>query len=343
MKPFVKINVFSKAAHTSMIITGFDMLSKREIIDVEYNLIFDQAGAFPHNGLVEAEVEGKKIAFDVLDGYNFADLEKMKDYINGVDCYFKRSFSPKYNLMFEDAEIIKKIFPLGFNYFVTFKNNPIQNDSIISKLKNTVKKSNVKADDFETEIIKKEKDFKILFLSRLWNPAEFTRKTSDSKENIDYINQMRIDIVKALRQTYSSKNLVCAIHSDDYSKQLCPDILAPKTLTVKGNYVSVMKSSDICIGSMGLHESIGWKTGEYVAASKAIVNEKFRYDVVGDFEEGKNYLPYDNVEACLKAVAFLNNNPDKVFEMKQRNKKYYDEYLRPDMQILNALKKVISC
>lgn len=36
-----------------------------------------------------------------------------------------------------------------------------------------------------------------------------------------------------------------------------------------------MHDTDICIGSMGLHKSIGWKTGEHIAASKAIINEKY--------------------------------------------------------------------
>jgi len=61
-------------------------------------------------------------------------------------------------------------------------------------------------------------------------------------------------------------------------------------LSNRRNYLEVMKQSDICISSMGLHQSIGWKTGEYIAASKAIINESFHYKVVGDFQIGKNYL-----------------------------------------------------
>lgn len=51
-----------------------------------------------------------------------------------------------------------------------------------------------------------------------------------------------------------------------------------------------MRRSDICIGSTGLWDSIGWKTGEYVAAARAVVNERFVYEVPGGFREGVNYL-----------------------------------------------------
>lgn len=39
----------------------------------------------------------------------------------------------------------------------------------------------------------------------------------------------------------------------------------------------MVKESDICITTTGLHRSIGWKFAEYIAASKAIVTEKLNY------------------------------------------------------------------
>jgi hypothetical protein len=89
-----------------------------------------------------------------------------------------------------------------------------------------------------------------------------------------------------------------------------------------------MHGSDICIGSMGLHKSIGWKTGEYVAASKAIINEKLKYEMPGDFKDGINYISYNTVNECFNAVDYLISNPDIVYKMKCANHRYYKKYLK---------------
>ena len=84
--------------------------------------------------------------------------------------------------------------------------------------------------------------------------------------------------------------------------------------------------------------SIGGKTGEYVAAARAIVHEKFYYTVAGDFEDGKNYLGFSNADECLAAVYKLIENPDLILKMQQANYEYYQNYLEPCKLIANSLK-----
>ena len=91
---------------------------------------------------------------------------------------------------------------------------------------------------------------------------------------------------------------------------------------------------------MGLHGSIGWKIGEYVAAAKAIVSEKFAYSLPGDFSAGRNYLPYDSVEGCIEAVRFLCANKKRLYAMQLSNMIYYHSYLKPEMLVLNALSEL---
>ena len=88
---------------------------------------------------------------------------------------------------------------------------------------------------------------------------------------------------------------------------------------------------------MGLFESIGWKTGEYVAAAKAIVNEEMHFDVTGDFEVGKNWLSFRTTEECLQAVRALTEEPERLYQMKLANERYYQQYLRPDMLVKRTL------
>ena len=64
------------------------------------------------------------------------------------------------------------------------------------------------------------------------------------------------------------------VQKSAYAMQHAKDILLLRTMTERGRYLKTLHQSDICIGTMGLHKSSGWKTAEYVAASKGIVNEK---------------------------------------------------------------------
>ena len=69
------------------------------------------------------------------------------------------------------------------------------------------------------------------------------------------------------------------------ARALCPELIVAEKYTDRARYLCLMRRSDICIGSTGLWDLIGWKTGEYVAAARAIVNERFVYEVPGDFRE----------------------------------------------------------
>lgn len=82
------------------------------------------------------------------------------------------------------------------------------------------------------------------------------------------------------------------VQKSAYAMQHAKDILLLRTMTERGRYLKTLHQSDICIGTMGLHKSSGWKTAEYVAASKGIVNETLHYEVPGNFLEGKNYLAF---------------------------------------------------
>lgn len=99
---------------------------------------------------------------------------------------------------------------------------------------------------------------------------------------------------------------------------------------------------DIVIGIMGLHESIGWKTAEYVAAGKASVNERLHYEVLGNLKEDVNYLSFDSVEEYIRAVDQLTKNPMEVYQMKSRNIFYYNMYMKPEIMIKRTLNIVGS-
>jgi hypothetical protein len=102
-----------------------------------------------------------------------------------------------------------------------------------------------------------------------------------------------------------------------------------------------VKRCDICVASTGLHGSIGWKMGEYVAASRAIVTEIMRYEVPGDYTEGRHFLSFDTPAQCLAHIDSLVDDETRRREMMRANHDYYQEWLRPDKLVAHALSQFI--
>lgn len=330
----VKLFVQSPIPHNSQIITGFYELQKQgypvEIVDRTDDSSMDGSP------FIEAVSAGGTIVYDLGDGYNAPD--HMLQYLKRCDVYFKRSFSVRRN---EELfpEYRHKMYPLGFNYHVTCKENPINEPMWKHLLKPLLGRTPDRyfiPQVFEGKAEPKEAEqVRILFLARLWDDHEQGFSDEENAERT-YINHMRIDIIRALREKYGDM-FVGGLNDTALSRAWAPDLIMPAQYTERRKYLKLLHSSDICIGSMGLFESIGWKTGEYVAAAKAIVNEKMHFSVTGDFEAGRNYLPFETAQECLDAVESLVKDPRRLYEMKLANQRYYQEYLRPDMLVKHSL------
>lgn len=332
-RTIITIKYFSRAHHCSQVITGFHMFAENS--NDYYLKIEDhrEDPNYPYKGpFVEVNLHGKKLIYDMLDGYQ-CPTEMMWFYQHS-DYYFKRSFSSKENVLIGFSN--EKTFPYGFNYFVTYLGNPLDGPvakdfikGLLGQNHNTI--FTPKA--FE-EIPRKTSSPKILFSARLWPNEDNLSEALNEERRI--INGMRIRIVKELSSKYPSQ-FVGGLYDTPLARQLAPEYIIPKEFTIKKNYLKRLHQCDICIGTMGLHKSIGGKTGEYVAAAKAIVQESLHYDVTGDFAEGINYLSFNNAEVCLSAVEKLVNDPELVYRMKLENQKYYINFLRPDKLVENTL------
>lgn len=332
----VVFTIPSKIYHISQIATGFHILKKQgfpvEIVDKTG----DRENPFFDLPVACAEYQGKKIIYDLWDGYqNPVDMKKCLDW---CDVYFKRSFSAEKNAaLFPEEQ--RKIFPLGFNYHVTYPTSPVNEP----KLKSLLKPLMGKAPEpyfvpkvFEGKPRNTEpKNVKILFQAQLWDHRD-PDLSPEMAEECAYINRTRIAIVRALKETYGAQ-FFGGLRDSALAREMAPELIQPEKYTERRKYLKLVHSCDICIGSMGLHESIGWKTAEYIAAAKAIVNETFHYSVTGDFEEGKHYLSFVTAEECIEAVRTLVENTEKRLEMQAANAKYYQEYLKPEVLVKHTL------
>lgn len=347
---------YNRIDAVSRILTGFHMLEKNGILNVEYIENSNDFRKMANGGgpIIEVEMDGKIMAFDMGDRWALSH-EEGREYLNRIDKYFARDYSNKIDIVtpviFTGSDKVK---PYGFNYYTTFPNNPLD---IPKTTKHRIKYKTKKLtgynkcmypEYFEGKANEKKKDFTIIFMARLWDDSDIVLDSNLPKDIYEYreymisernrINQSRISIMRYLKKEYG-KFFIGGMYHDSYSERMCPDLIVPNALVRKKAYLDKMKKADICIGSMGLHRSIGWKMGEYVAAARAIVAERLEYIVPGDFDDGHHYIPFDTNDECFESVAKLYDNPDLIFSMKKANENYYKEYLKPDVQILNAFRE----
>lgn len=335
----IKLTIPTNAHHGAQIITGFLML-KEQGWDVE---IIDRSRdkCVPFYGLpaLLAEYRGKKLFYDVWDGYQ--DPEDMELGLRECDFYFKRSFSAEKNQqMFPDD--CCRMYPLGLYYYVTHPKNTA--DQPLWKAAAAVLKGRTPARYFVPKVFEGDGETpccnppRILFLTQLWG-REAWLEGDPANDEREEISNARIQIIRTLRREYGD-SFTGGINDTPLSRKMAPDLIVSRELTERRRYLQTVHSSDICIGSMGLFGSIGGKTGEYVAAAKAIVHEEMCYSVTGDFQEGVNYLSFRTPQECVEAVAKLVDNPERLQAMKRANAAYYRQYLRPDMLVRNTLEVV---
>lgn len=99
------------------------------------------------------------------------------------------------------------------------------------------------------------------------------------------------------------KQFVGGIRDSSIARLIAPDLIVSKQYSERSRYLKRLRNADICIGTTGLHDSIGWKTAE----------------------------------SCIDAVQRLLSNSDLVYQIKLNNLLYYYQYLKPDIMIKRTL------
>lgn len=332
-KQKITLRLISDQKHNSQIVTGFLMLGDSYCVELQNEIQRNPVGCYSIPHIVECEYHGKKIAYDTSDGY----FNGIENWVPKYDFYFKRSYAQERNLRLFGEEQSKRVFPLGFNYFVTCHGNPYgvtpKNwKSYARRILGRKENSYFTTERFEAKNCGGEG---VIFFTRLWKPESHLSAMVNAQR--DRISSMRIEILRKLKEELGSM-FVGGLYPGTYEREMAPDLVVSKCVTRREEYLQLMHSCSIAIGSTGLHDSIGWKTGEYVAAGKAIVNERFCYEVPGDFIEGKNYLAFADAEECLHCVRYLLTHPEETAKMQIRNKQYYETYLAPNKLIERTLR-----
>jgi hypothetical protein len=335
--------------HLMQLYSGFFELQRKGIINLKIKPV-------PRNGdalsIVSALINRKhRVIYDTLDGLTWipgdvpVNLEHFKNTYN-VDFYFKRSFTP---LLRENSPANCKVYPLGLNYNVQPDKNLFRySGSVNDKFKYFIKTNKLLKKvssktffyerDFEHYPIKpKEKN--ILFLTRLWDPGD--AKSQRSVELRTRINKTRVDAIRRCRKEYGSQ-FTGGVSEEKFATKNYPELIMTGNLTSKANYLEAVKKHAICIATTGLHNSIGWKMAEYVAASRSIVSEPLHFNIPGNFSEGQHYLEFETADQLIEKIGLLRDNEELMLGMMKDNFYYYNNFVKPENLVLNTLITVLN-
>jgi len=344
---------YGTSPHLSQIYTGFSLLAANGEIRLiqklhQYcqagNKLMRSYGPLELGGVFVVLNDKKVLFYDLSDG---SDLRS--DVLETADFYFKRSYV---GAVIPDR-FKSIVHPQGLNYEV-YTGKCIPHEVSRFLLRRTV------FDKFPMELIKRVAELgslsflptinnmysppkphqepRVLFMARAWDPeSEPPGLSAEAKAERVEINEMRARCIELLRNQlghYFCGGFAQTKYAFDNYKNL---LLKNVWMSGKKNYLSVLQQYPICIATTGLHGSIGWKMGEYVAFSKAIVSERLNCEVPCGFKANKNYLEFDSPELCLQQAIKLLEDSQCRQELMENNWNYYKAYLKPDRLVLRTL------
>ena len=352
MKLNCEMIVNSDVEHLQQIYTGFSLLHQQNFLTLKqtipHEFLQDKSGAerwanykFFNTKVV---INGKiTVCYDLHD-WHWIDEDSLRE----ADFYFKRSYDAEYISQIAEKD---KVFPLGLNYPIggdkrdffkleraEFYQGKARIKAIVKSLKiadslgfkgETEQLGNLEAlPDFSLEP-------KILFMARAWDTSRIQLK--DQTSAVENINETRAECIRSLRREFGERFFGGLAH-DDYSIEHFKDCLLPDSnLSNKRRYLEIIKGYPICVATSGLNRSNGWKLGEYVALSKAILTEPLHYKVTGNFSAEKNYLEFTDSAQLLNAAARLFEDEKLRFQIMLNNYEYYLAFVKPDSLILQTL------
>ncbi len=351
-----EVYAYSTSPHVSQLYTGFSLLAlKGEIRLLQRSTNYSHKGRAlmrnlePHqlDGLF-AVVNGQKVLFyDTRDSSEFYD-----EALETADAYFKRSYSHS-----KIPERHKhRLFPLGLNYelytarldryrlsrlllrkslFKSFPKRFLRNAAAVAPLGFVPTPANMCAKPGPGL------EPRVLFMVRAWDPDDNPPGlTPEQKEERVRINETRARCLSLLSRELGDRFCGGFAHTAYANRHFRNLLLKDRRYSRKGTYVSLLQRHPICVATTGLHGSIGWKMGEYVAFSRAIVSERLNYSVPCGFEEKKNYLKFDDPEECVHQTMELVENKELRRQMMENNRHYYETCLAPERLILRTLNMV---
>jgi hypothetical protein len=331
-----KLTCWSNVPHLSQVYTGLAMLHRGGTIDLEQIVRqppppTSDPDCPQHLRDVKAwhcAVESSGVTYYV-DVHDDDDINV--DALRSCDVYLKRSYNPL-------KQMSDKVRPLGLNYRVYADGRDwfefvrrLKLEGYLAAARHPLSRQ-LRVSELESPPSRSEPS--VLFMCRAWEPEP--NCGMDKNEERIRISESRAECVVALRKEFGSR-CIAGLYPSDYAIERFPHaIVSDPRITDRRQYLRIVRATPICVATVGLHQSNGWKLGEYVAHSRAIVCEELRHSAP-EFRVGQNYLPFRSVAECVEAVGVLMESKSMRDRMAEANRDYYLRRLRPDRMMSSAL------
>jgi hypothetical protein len=330
--------------HLSQVYDGFEKLRRQGVVTLNIRRRDDNVS----RSVLRVVLDGRySVMYDMQDGLNWINqpIQRSLEFFRGnfaADYYFKRSLNQQ---VVDYAPPGCKVFPLGLFYPLTHQGQyPHTLKSLLraiakhNPITEMTRKRTFHSHEFEFYPVPNKQN-RILFLTRLWNPDDVTAE--HLKLEREEINHSRVNLIKACSKAFGNR-FIGGLQSDSFAAHYAPEQLAPADMTDRASFLKMIRQHNICIATTGLHGSIGAKFAEYVAASRAIISEPLNYQLPGNFKADKHYLPFSDENTLLDKIEYLLTHPDKLLEMMKNNYRYYQNFVKPDSLVLNSLLTVYN-
>ena len=319
----------------AQIYTGLVQLHRQRVIRLQQRICRQASRWYGVRLLLDGRIP---VYYDLHDGA-ILNTEALDE----ADWYFKRSYRH------EHSQISAKIVPFGLNY-------SIHNDrtdyfrlvreasfgGLLRRIKYVLQPACLGSFPTARHLEsppKLDQPVKVLLMTRLWSDRALAGPVTPPAEEINFT---RAQCIRLLKREFGGR-FFGGVSPDEFSCKYFSDVVLPhKRWSQPRAYLSQLAEFPICVTTMGLHGSNGYRLAEYVAHSKAIVTERLAYEVPGDFKNEINYLEFVTPEECVEATVRLVDSSQRRREMMVANFRYYQAFLRPDSLILNTLVKALA-
>ena len=344
----------SASPHLQQLYTGFRLLHRsgflhlsqqRRPTTVRYESNAPHLRDAGHAHLDALVGDGLRLHFDTHDAEELALGE-----LASCHFYFKRSWLPQVVESLPAGQR-RKVLPLGLNYRVLPDVvDPFEmrralsltgaSTATLATFKQALDTNN--RFGFQPRVRLMEAapalraDPNVLFLVAAYDPYDDPQRSQEKIDDRISINETRARCIKLMKDALGPR-FTGGFSQSRFAAEQYPDLLAPPGTTGQSHYLRTLSSFPICVATTGLHGSTGWKLAEYVAFSKAILSERLVYEVPGTFAPGRNYLEFTSPEECLTGAIQLIEDVALRQRLMQSNALYYQEHLRPDALVRNAL------
>ena len=346
----------------SWILAGFALLEQDGVLRIGRVERFDQflkQDLYPHNNIIEVEIEGDLLVFDYENGYqSFLRPQLFDTQIERVTAYFKTNFDPA---QYEGLRNKEKVHPFIAGAFTaTCPGNPydkvlLSENSLkgyLSQLRHqpTYRKEydyrRVSCGDSFSE-------YSLLFWSRLNEEGADPRAMQRTYPFLDDaqaedlakrhaamlrdVNRRRVVICTALKKAFGDR-LIGGIADGDFARRHVPELITQdERVSTRSRFLATMQSGVIGVISVGHQYCIGARFGELLACGRAILSDPFRYVLPGECAEGKNYLAFRTADELCAQAEFLLRDTEAVHAMEAQNRQYYEQYFQPRSCVRYAL------